>query len=219
MSEPTPKRPDPTRPAVQPEKGGDGSKAYPTVPVAKRLEATGPKSSLVISKSYRVRELPPPPVVALPRQTMQRPTTGRLTTRCPTGWRRRQKNRRSRRSNSMRRRSARRAVAFRRRRVRIAATWEQWLADPQRRNKVGVGTGIALNIAIVVFAAFVLHPRRNPVAEPIQPGRGELAMGQILGNQELSVNRTNPWCGRSPRGSWRPWRSSCPRIRDSRFHI
>ena len=65
MSEPTPKRPDPTRPAVQQAaKDHDRLKTRPAgpIPVAKRLE-----SSLVISKSYRVRELPPPPVVVTPQ--------------------------------------------------------------------------------------------------------------------------------------------------------
>jgi hypothetical protein len=75
VSEPTSKPPDATRPVAKPP-----AKAPP---VAKRLD-TPPasaavipgKSSAVIAKSYRVRELPPPPVITPP--VVNAPQAGEL---------------------------------------------------------------------------------------------------------------------------------------------
>ena len=60
--------------AQQSKKGEERSPTSPPgrpIPVAKRLEANdetpGAKSSLVISRCYRVRELPPPPIIGPPR--------------------------------------------------------------------------------------------------------------------------------------------------------
>ena len=76
MSEPTPKRSDPSRPAVS--TAGEKPRqvanlSYGADPGRQALEPAAkdevvrPKSSPVISKSYRVRELPPPPIVAPPK--------------------------------------------------------------------------------------------------------------------------------------------------------
>ena len=179
MSEPTPKRPDPTRPAAQqPTKG--------QIPVAKRLEADQPKSSPVIStKSYRVRELPPPPIIEPPRadrteaddvphhDTMPEGLSAppekpqgpaieldALQIRAPERW------------------------SLLRRRVHLPPRWQQWLADPQRRNPVGVGLSIAIHIAMIVLLALVLRwPARTPAAEPIcarivQPVASDVAAAQ-----------------------------------------
>ena len=190
MSQPTPKRPDSTRPAAQqPAKG--------QIPVAKRLEppvekaaaktpaakdeAARAKSLPVISKSYRVRELPPPPVVAPPeadhveegsqhRDTMpdglamlaEKPPEspvelGALQIGSPGAWN------------------------FLRRRARGPSRWEQWLADPKRRNKVGVAASMAIHVVLLVLLVFVLHaPLRMPATELIharvvQPAVGEMA--------------------------------------------
>ncbi len=163
MPEPTPKRPDPTRTeAQQPAKG--------QIPVAKRLEGGQPKSSAVIpAKSYRVRELPPPPVIeppqadrtetdevrnrdtlpdvlsAPPERTVEAAIElDALQIRTPTQW------------------------SFLRRRVRIPPRWEQWLANPQRQNPVGVGLSVGIHVAVIVLLAFVLRWNvRTPAAEPI----------------------------------------------------
>ena len=71
--------------------------------------------------------------------------------------------------------------SFLRRRVRIPPRWQQWLADPQRRNPVGVGLSIAIHVAMIVLLALVLRwPVRTPAAEPIlarvvQPVTGDVA--------------------------------------------
>ena len=159
------------------------------IPVAKRLEppakgeAARPKSSPVISKSYRVLELPPPPVIVmpppldgveaddaqhhdtlpdgletLPEKPPQPPIElDALQIRASGRW------------NSLRRRAG------------IPPRWQQWLADPQRRNSVGVGLSVAAHLAVVVLLALVLRaPARTPAVEPIharvvQPDLGEKA--------------------------------------------
>ncbi len=163
MPEPTPKPPETTRPAAQKPAKDDRLETYPTdgdklkkqIPIARPLE---PKSAVVVSKSYRVVELPPPPVVeppvadeakavdAKPHDTLpdglaapaERPPEtpielDALQIRAPQRW------------------------TFLRRRVRMPPRWEQWLADPQRRNNVGLGASIAINIAIVALLASMMH--------------------------------------------------------------
>lgn len=180
MSEPTPRRPA----AQQAAKG--------QIPMAKRIEPPGEetkakqpaerdeaaeaKSSPAIPKSYRVLELPPPPVITPPpivappgtdyaatdpglhRDTLPDGLAGSaegppespieldvFQIRTPSRWR------------------------FLRGRVRTPSRWEQWLADPQRRNRVGVGSSLAIHVAIIVLLALVLRaPARTPPAEPIQ---------------------------------------------------
>ena len=193
MSEPATRRPDPTRLAnEQPAKG--------SIPVAKRLEppteeaaAKKPdakdevsplKSSLVISKSYRVLELPPPPIVVLPRADHAATDDAQPCDTLPEGLAAPPEElpekppeppieldvlqiRTSGRWSSVR------CV------VRIPPRWQQWLADPERRNNVGVGLSIAIHVALVVLLALVLRaPARTPSAEPIharivQPADGE----------------------------------------------
>ena len=169
----------------------------------------------MISKSYRVRELPPPPVVAPPRADHAETDDAQhhdtlpdglaappekppeppieldaLQIRTPGRW------------------------SFLRRRVRIPPRWEQWLADPQRRNNVGVGLSIAIHVALVVLLAFVLQRARANAGRGTdsRPDRAAGRWGDGSGKQERRANCANPWCGRSPRGNWRPWRWSRPRI-------
>jgi len=202
VSEPTPRRPDPTRPAVQqPAKdrdrlktcptGDDGLKTRPVepIPVAKRLE-----SSLVISKSYRVRELPPPPVVA-PPQSGRAETDDRqphdtlpdglapppekhpeppieldaLQIRTPGRW------------------------SFLRPRVRIPPRWQQSLVDPQRRNRVGVGLSIAIDAALVALLALVLRSPQTPATEVIRARTVQPAVAEATSaGQELSEQSREP---------------------------
>ncbi len=195
MSEPTPIRPDPSRPAVeQPEKGGDRLesdrlKTYPTakLPVAKRLEPAAKdevvrlKSSRVISKSYRVLELPPPPVIVPPRPDRAETDDGHRDT-LPEGLTAPPERppEPSIELGALQIRTPGKRN-FLRRGVRIPPRWEQWLADPQRRNSVGVGLSLAIHVAIVVLLALVLRvPTRTPATEPIQartvqPAGGETA--------------------------------------------
>ncbi len=71
--------------------------------------------------------------------------------------------------------------SFLRRRAHVPPRWEQWLADPERRNHVGVGLSIVIYVAIIALLALVLRwPARTPAAEPIharvvQPAVGEIA--------------------------------------------
>ena len=77
MSEPTPKPPETKRPAVR-KAAKDGDKLQRQIPVAKPLEAetkkeaAPSKSSVVLSQSYRVVELPPPPVAEPPAADRER---------------------------------------------------------------------------------------------------------------------------------------------------
>lgn len=222
MSEPTPKQPDPTRPAAQqPAKGGDRLESdrletRPTgkIAVAKRLEPAAkdevaqPKSSPVISKSYRVLELPPPPIIvpllsdyseaddSQPHDTLpdgllapseelaEKPLEppielGALQIEMPGRW------------SSLRRR------------VRIPPRWEQWLADPQRRTNVGVGSSIVIHIAIIMLLALVLRtPARMLTPESIHVRDAQTATGKVASaKQERVVQLCEPLVQQVARGA------------------
>jgi hypothetical protein len=172
VSEPTPKRPDSNRPAAPQPGTGDGKlKTSPAgqIPIAKRLEEAEPKSSLVISKSYRVRELPPPPVVVPPQPSgsaddgVPHDTLPEGLTAAPE-----KPPEPPIELDVLQIRMAGRFSSVRRY-VRIPPRWEQWLTDPKRRNNVGVGASIAIHVTILVLLALLLRPSvRTTVAETIQ---------------------------------------------------
>jgi hypothetical protein len=143
-------------------------KARPT-PVAKRLEAERPKSSPVISKSYRVVELPPPPIVITPAADEAETDEAERHDTLPDGLAAPPEGppEPAIELDALQIRAPQRRRSLRRR-VRMPPRWEQWLADPQRRNNVGVGASIAVHVALVLLLAFVLHaPPRTPSEEPI----------------------------------------------------
>ena len=183
MSEPTPKPPDPTRPAAQqPAEDSDRLKTYPTdgdrlkarpTPVAKRLEAERPKSSPVISKSYRVVELPPPPIVITPAADEAETDEAERHDTLPDGLAAPPEGPPEPAIEldalQIRARSGGDSCAAA---SACPPRWEQWLADPQRRNNVGVGVSVAVHVALVLLLAFVLHappPRR--ARNQFTPGR------------------------------------------------
>ena len=183
MSEPTPTRPDPPQPA----KGGDRLQTCPTgqITVAKRLEPEAnsevvqPKSSLVISKSYRVRELPPPPIVAPPGTDRAESHDGQPRDTLPDGLAAPPEVPRQPpiELDALQIRTPGRWSLLGRR-VRMPPRWEQWLADPQRRSNVGVGASIMIHVGIIVLLAFLLHrPAGTLTAEPIQARVVQPAMG------------------------------------------
>ena len=238
MSEPSPKQPDPPRPAAQGmvqslnQEGntsvGNGLRAVPPGPErhgvrslqnppagslpafepcaaqqpAAKSEAAQPKSSLVISKSYRVRELPPPRSSRRPGRTMRRlpMPASRHVARRPCG----------RRGKAAGTADRTRCLAdptpgrgnFLRRRVRMPPRWEQWLADPQRRNSVGVGASIVINVALVCcWRSFCGRRREHRPPSRSMPGCAAGWRGDGSARQERAVPCANPWCGRSPQGA------------------
>jgi hypothetical protein len=177
MPEPTSKRPDPTRPAVQQSaKTDDAPKTGSTeqIPLAKRLEAEAKseaaqsKSSRVISKSYRVRELPPPPIIAPPATDRAGKDDSRPCDTLPDGLTA-PPNKPPEAAvdlDALHIRSPGR-WSFLGPRGRAPLRWVQWLAHPQRRNSVGVGLSVVINVAILVLLALVLHRPPAPAEEPI----------------------------------------------------
>ncbi len=167
MSEPKPKQSGTTRPAAQ----------QPSV----KEEAARPESSAVIYKSYRVLELPPPPVDAPPRANKAEPSEASRHDTLPDDLAAPAETRLQTpiELDALQIRTHGQ-WGFLHRRVRIPPRWEQWLADPQRRNKIGVGSSIAIHVAIIVLLALVLHsPARIPTdlihARTVQPASGETA--------------------------------------------
>ena len=179
MSDPTPNQPDPSRPVAKPP-----GPSRP-VPMARRLDreenagktvaknddAAPPKSSLVISKTYRVRELPPPPVVAPPKIDGQEAEARDIL---PDGLMVSPKSPPQVPAEppiELAELQIRPAQSWRilPHRIRIPARWQQWAADPQRREKVGAVASLAIHAAFIVLAAVVLRgPPPATVAEPIQ---------------------------------------------------
>ena len=189
MSEPTPKRSNATRPAV-PEQSGkdkDGLKTNPTV--AKRLDAEPAKSSLVISKSYRVVELPPPPVVAPPPVDQADDNDAPRHDRLPDALASLPERERQAPIELDALQIGQSSLPAGRwsllsRRVRMPARWVAWLADPQRRNSVGVMASIMIHIAIIALLGLVLGlPAGMPQAVGMQarevlPAGKEMTMPQ-----------------------------------------
>jgi hypothetical protein len=179
VSQPAARPSEPTPPAVHPAKGDDAQKSSPTV--AKRLQppaseatarqgsandkAAAVKSSPVISKSSRVRELPAPPVIASP----MRDTGGLQEKQLPPPI-----------ELEALQIAAPGGRSLFRRRVRLPPRWEQWLADPQRRNGVGLGAGLMLVTLIVLLGLVLRSPLHFSAAETLEartvlPAGGELA--------------------------------------------
>jgi hypothetical protein len=174
VSEPTPRPPESTRPAVQPAKGDDRLKTYPTV--AKRLEppaddakAATSKSSAVISKSYRVLELPPPPVIAPPQHDLDTPLEKQQPAPIEL--------------EALQIGMPQRMLL---RHVRMPPRWRRWLADPEKQSRAGIAVSLAMHAALIVLLALVLRaPARSPAADhgymvpaidarTVQPAGGEL---------------------------------------------
>ena len=183
MSEPTPKRPDPTRPAVQqPAKDGAGDPGRQAIgTVGQGRSGT---AEIVAGDLQIVSRAGTP--AAPGRRTAQSGPRGDGRCAASRHVARRPRGAAGKAAGTADRTRCladphARAVEFLRRRVRIPPRWEQWLADPQRRNNVGVGVSIAIHVAIVVLLALVLRaPARTPAAEPIharavQPAAGEAA--------------------------------------------
>jgi hypothetical protein len=162
------------------------------IPVARRLEppaeeaeAARPKSSPVISKSYRVRELPPPPVIAPPGADQAETGDAQHHDTLPEGFAAQAEEpaELSIELDALQIRAAG-SLKFLRRRVRIPPRWEQWLADPQRRTSVGVGLSIAIHVVLAVLLALVLRAAAPaPAVEliharTVQPAAGELALAR-----------------------------------------
>jgi hypothetical protein len=174
LSEPTAKRADATNPAANraakaasslargSEASGDDVKAKNPLASAEVIPG---KSSEVIAKSYRVRELPPPPVVTQPvaeapqadelldeagravgvgvleeRELEPSIELDALDIRTKGTW-----------SNLGRR-------------VRMPARWEQWLNDPERRTGVGMSASLVVTLLLIALAGFVFKapPRVQP---------------------------------------------------------
>jgi len=166
VPEPAPDQPDPTRPAVQETaQVDDTSKSHPTgrIAVARRLE-----SSPVISKSYRVRELPPPPVVVPPQPYRAESDAAPSDDTLPDGLRAPPEQLAAPpiELDALQIRTLR-PWSFLRPRVRIPPRWQRWLADPQRRNSVSVALSIAVNLVLVAVLALVLRSPQMPATEVI----------------------------------------------------
>jgi len=173
------------------------------ITVAKRLEppaeAARPISSPVISKSYRVLELPPPPVVVPPQPDYAESDDSQPHDTLPDGLVAPPESPAEQpveppiELDALQIRTSGRWSSLRRR-VRIPSRWEQWLADPQRRTKVGVGLSIAMHIAIIVLLAIVLRvPARTPTAEEIQARAVQPVTGKMaLGKQERVMQLPEP---------------------------
>jgi len=208
VSEPTQKQPDPTRLVVQqPAKGDDRLKTCPTgkITVAKRLEPDAkdetarPKSSPVISKSYRVVELPPPPVIAPPLSAYSEVDDSQPHDTLPDGL---LPSLEEPAEKSLEPPIELDALHIQmpgrwrslRRRVRIPPRWEQWLADPQRRTNVGVGSSIAIHIAIIMLLTLVLRgSARTPIAETIHARNVQTATEKAASaKQERDVQLCEP---------------------------
>ncbi len=122
-----------------------------------------PKSSEVISKSYRVRELPPPPKVAPAasiRQEVIQPKTIELDSLVI---------------------DTEKVGSLFRNRIRMSPRWEQWLANPVRRERVGYGLSILVHLIVLTALAFWITrlPRRDPSDEA-----GEMASPSIASSDQ-----------------------------------
>ena len=106
-----------------------------------------PKLSEVISKSYRVRELPPPPKVA-PDNPQERQDTSQAK---PIEL------------DALAINTDNQGSLFRNR-IRMSPRWEQWLANPVRREQVGYGFSILIHLVLLAALAFWItrSPRREP---------------------------------------------------------
>jgi hypothetical protein len=171
VSDPSQKRPDPTRPAAQGAKGNDSLQSSPPgqIPVARRIATTPPKSSEVISKSYRVVELPPPPVIAPPIPIHEQPDNEPPQDRLPDNLVALPEHRAAEPTElgALQIRESPLWTVFRRR-VRMSPRWERWLADPERRNRVGMTASVVAQVVLIALWALVLRaPTQTPLAERI----------------------------------------------------
>ena len=156
MSEPVPVRPDrPAYPTPEPPAGPPlppGGEGVPTAKLVKNGENGAKKSSPVIARSYRVRELPPPPKI-LPDQPPEPPPVGpapeppedppavepelapppielsEINIEPPSGLLRRR----------------------RRRYLRASGPWQRWLADPNRRRTVGYTASLLAHLLLILL--------------------------------------------------------------------
>jgi hypothetical protein len=195
VPEPPSKRSDADGPAVpQPVKGGGKSQTGPAarpIPVAKRLEATEkesapPKASPAAPKSYRVRELPPPPVVVSPESpgadAVDGPPHDTLPDVLSTPPEKLPEEPIPLDALQI---SSPARLGFLRQHVRIPPRWEQWLADVKRRNKVGVALSVAIHVVFFVVLALLLRsPASTPAMEPIQ-ARVVQSSGELITTQPL----------------------------------
>ena len=219
MSEPTPKRPDPTRPAA-PAAGERATRQVENLsygregkmPVAKRFEppatdeAAPPKSSPVISKSYRVLELPPPPpIVAPPEADLRKATMRSITTRCPTASRRRRKSH-----------AAEPPIELDALQIRTPERWS--LLAPPRPHPAALGAVAGRSPAAKQRrrgsehcdprrAGRALGPRSAPArantgrgADP-RPDRAAGCRRDGCRGRSVACHCPNPWCGRSRAGA------------------
>jgi hypothetical protein len=143
-------------------------------PTAKRADATPSasaevipaKSSEVIAKSYRVRELPPPPVVTQP--VADAPQAGELLDEAGRAVGLLEKEPAppiELDALDIRTKSTWSNLS---RRVRMPPRWERWLTDPDRRTSVGTSASVAIMFVLIALAAFVFKaPPRVETAPPI----------------------------------------------------
>ncbi len=182
MLEPTVKRADATRTAAK-----DGSKF---ASLAASADVIPGKSSAVIAKSFRVRELPPPPVVTPPvadaPQASELIDEATLVGGVGAGFEKEPEPPIELDVLNIR---ANGAWSSLRRRVRMPPRWEAWLTDPDRRTSVGTTAGLAITVAFVLLSAFVFRAPPRISAPPQLPARTFAATLEAVPNQTARVER------------------------------
>ena len=188
MSEPTVKRADATRAVAKP-----AAKAAP--PAGRSLdelsdevkekqqaasaEVIAARSSAVIAKSYRVRELPPPPVITPPVVAV--PTASELIDEAafPDGISApEEKDPEPPIELDVLNIRPKGTWSNLRRRVRMPPRWEQWLTDPERRTSVGTTAGLAITVVLIALAAFASKEPPHVSAPPRLPARTFVTMAE-----------------------------------------
>jgi len=178
LSEPASKRSgSKTTAAAKPQKPAASAEVIPL------------KSLPVIARSSRVRELPPPPVVA---PVAEPPQVGDLVreVKLPEGLK--DPNEKELETpielDALNIRT-RRAWSGVRRRISMPARWEQWLADPQRRNGVGMAASVAITVVLLGPLAFVFKAPPRVQAAPQLPARTFPTAAARLSNATASSQR------------------------------
>jgi hypothetical protein len=165
----------------------DKAKAEKPAPSAEVIPA---KSSEVISKSYRVRELPPPPVITPP--VADAPKAGELLNEAglAVGVGTTEDNEPEPPIELDVLNIRTKGTWFNlRRRVRMPPRWEQWLADPERRTSVGTTAGAAATVMLIALSAFVLKAPPRVQTVPQLPARTIPATAETPRSASARVER------------------------------